>query len=76
MRGEQPMRQWGLIRLLLAHQEGLTVKELASALGIPQRSLYRDLEALKEAKLNIKLVWDEKYRRYYIPLDEPVKATS
>ncbi|MGO9116151.1 MAG: helix-turn-helix transcriptional regulator [Desulfomonilaceae bacterium] len=49
MRGTQLARQWKIIKLIESHTKGITVTELASELEVPQRTVYRDLEAIQEA---------------------------
>ena len=49
MRGTQLARQWKIIKLIESHSKGITVTELANALEVPPRTVYRDLEAIQEA---------------------------
>ncbi len=49
MRGTQMARQWKIIRLMESHKRGISGNDLASELDVPQRTVYRDLEALQEA---------------------------
>jgi predicted DNA-binding transcriptional regulator YafY len=49
MRGTQLARQWKIIKLIESHTKGITVTELANELEVPQRTVYRDLEAIHEA---------------------------
>ena len=53
MRGAQTIRQWQLVRLLINTPKGLTVTELAGALKARKRTVYRDLEILREADFPI-----------------------
>ncbi|AFM23517.1 helix-turn-helix transcriptional regulator [Desulfomonile tiedjei] len=49
MRGTQLARQWRIIRLIENYKRGLSGNELSHELGIPLRTIYRDLEAIQEA---------------------------
>ncbi len=49
MRGGQLVRQWKLIRLLMENQSGLSVLEMSKELNARQRTIYRDLETIREA---------------------------
>ncbi|MGO9120692.1 MAG: helix-turn-helix transcriptional regulator [Desulfomonilaceae bacterium] len=49
MRGTQLARQWKIIKLIELRTKGITVIELANELEVPQRTVYRDLEAIQEA---------------------------
>jgi hypothetical protein len=45
MRGDQPSRQWRVIRAIEASPNGLTVAEIAQREETGMRTIYRDLEA-------------------------------
>jgi hypothetical protein len=47
MRGDQLARQWRVIRAIEASPNGLTVAEIAKREETGLRSIYRDLEALR-----------------------------
>ena len=49
MRGTQLARQWKILRLLESRRRGVSAAEISSALEVPIRTVYRDLEALLEA---------------------------
>ncbi len=49
MRGTQLARQWKIIKLIESHTQGITVAKLANELEVPQRTVYRDLEAIHDA---------------------------
>lgn len=49
MRGAQLARQWKIIRMAESRRKGLTATELAVELGVPLRTVYRDLGAIQEA---------------------------
>lgn len=49
MRGEQLARQWRILRHIDSKTNGLTAAELAELTSYPQRTIYRDLEALQSA---------------------------
>ncbi|MGC8605387.1 MAG: helix-turn-helix transcriptional regulator, partial [Desulfomonilaceae bacterium] len=49
MRGTQMVRQWKIIRLMESRKYGISGTELARELDVPQRTVYRDLEAIHEA---------------------------
>jgi predicted DNA-binding transcriptional regulator YafY len=72
MRGDQLVRQWELLRLLLAYPEGLRVEDIAEALRANRRAVYRDIEVLKAARFNIQTVRRGKESFYFIPSDNPV----
>lgn len=72
MRGDQIIRQWELLRLLFAHQDGVKVEDIADALKTKKRNVYRDLEVLKGARFNVRSVRRDKEAFYYIPFAEPV----
>lgn len=72
MRGGQLVRQWELLRLLLAYPEGLRVEDLVHTLRANRRAIYRDLEVLKAARFNIQTVRRGKEVFYYVPSDNPV----
>jgi predicted DNA-binding transcriptional regulator YafY len=55
MRGATATRAIKLLILLGAHRTGLTVREMASELGVSPRTLYRDLEVLEEAGLPLQV---------------------
>lgn len=48
-RGDQLSRQWKIIQTLMAAKRGRSAPELADALGVHSRTVYRDLEALQLA---------------------------
>jgi predicted DNA-binding transcriptional regulator YafY len=48
-RGDQLVRQWRLVKLLVETREGLSVVQLSRALGTTIRTVYRDLEILERA---------------------------
>lgn len=72
MRGDQIIRQWELLRLLFAHQDGIRVEDIAHTLKTKKRNVYRDLEVLKGARFNVRSVRRDKEAFYYIPSEEPV----
>lgn len=47
-RGDQPARQWMLLKLL-DHAAGRTINELAAELGVTTRTIRRDLEVLERS---------------------------
>lgn len=49
MRGAQLARQWKIIRMAESRRKGVTATELAVELGVPLRTVYRDLDAIHEA---------------------------
>jgi len=72
MRGDQIIRQWELLRLLFAHQDGVRVEDIADTLKTKKRNVYRDLEVLKGARFNVRSIRRDKEAFYYIPSGEPV----
>jgi len=72
MRGDQLVRQWELLRLLLAHQGGVRVEDMAKALKTRPRNVYRDIEVLKRAGFNVCKARRDGTPYYYIPSDELV----
>lgn len=48
MRNREVMRQWTLLRTLDAQRHGATVDDLAEALNVTKRTIWRDMEALQE----------------------------
>jgi len=51
-RGDPLIRQWRLLRFLTTSGP-LSVQEIAVSLGEPARTVYRDLEVLREAGFNL-----------------------
>ncbi|MGO8878532.1 MAG: helix-turn-helix transcriptional regulator [Desulfomonilaceae bacterium] len=49
MRGNQIARQWKIIRLMETRKQGMSGMGLARELGVPLRTVYRDLDAIHEA---------------------------
>lgn len=49
MRGNQVARQWKILKLLESHMRGLSAAQISARLGVPVRTVYRDLEAIHEA---------------------------
>lgn len=49
MRGNQVSRQWKILKLLESHKRGLSAAQIAARVGVPLRTVYRDLEAIHEA---------------------------
>ena len=49
MRGDQLARQWRILRRIEANRHGLTAFEIAAAVDVSLRTVYRDLETLQEA---------------------------
>jgi predicted DNA-binding transcriptional regulator YafY len=49
MRGTQLARQWKIIRMAEFRRKGVTATELAVELGVPLRTVYRDLDAIQDA---------------------------
>ena len=49
MRGTQLARQWKILRIIESRKRGITGRELAHDLGVPLRTVYRDLETIHEA---------------------------
>ena len=47
MRGDQMSRQWRIIKLIETHANGIGASELAEEIGVPIRTLYRDLDAIQ-----------------------------
>lgn len=72
MRGDQLVRQWEILRLLLAYPEGLRVEDLVETLRANRRAVYRDLEVLKAARFNIQTIRRAKEVYYFVPADNPV----
>jgi predicted DNA-binding transcriptional regulator YafY len=48
MRNAEVIRQWNLLRTLDAHRHGATVDDLAEALRVSKRTIWRDMVALQE----------------------------
>jgi len=48
-RGNQLIRQWGVLNLIEAHHYGITIEALATEVGCHVRTVRRDLEALESA---------------------------
>lgn len=46
-RGDQLIRQWGILNLIEAHHYGITIENLAREVGCTTRTIRRDLEALE-----------------------------
>ena len=49
MRGNQVSRQWKILKVLESHKRGLSAAQISARLGVPVRTVYRDLEAIHEA---------------------------
>ncbi len=47
MRGDQMSRQWKIIKLIETHSNGIGATELSAELGVPVRTLYRDLDVIQ-----------------------------
>lgn len=48
-RGDQLIRQWGILNLIEVHRFGITIEKLASEMDCTTRTVRRDLEALEIA---------------------------
>ena len=48
-RGDQLIRQWGILSLIEVHHFGITIENLASEVGCTTRTIRRDIEALEIA---------------------------
>ena len=48
-RGDQLIRQWGVLNLIEAHHFGITIGNLAKEVGCTTRTIRRDLEALESS---------------------------
>jgi predicted DNA-binding transcriptional regulator YafY len=48
-RGNQLIRQWGILNLIEAHHFGITIENLAKEIGCTTRTIRRDLEALESS---------------------------
>ena len=48
-RGDQLIRQWGILSLIEVHHFGITIENLASEVGCTTRTVRRDIEALEIA---------------------------
>ena len=48
-RGDQLIRQWGILSLIEVHHFGITIENLAREVGCTTRTIRRDLEALEIA---------------------------
>lgn len=69
MRGTQLIRQWKIIRFLLRYHQGFGATELAGMIGAPIRTVYRDMEALKEVGFPLEQVRDGKYSTWRLRTD-------
>lgn len=49
MRGNQVSRQWKILKVLESQKRGLSAAQISARLGVPVRTVYRDLEAIHEA---------------------------
>ena len=49
VRGDQPARQWQILRTMESRNHGVTVAELASQEDCHSRTIWRDLAAIQEA---------------------------
>jgi predicted DNA-binding transcriptional regulator YafY len=48
-RGDQLIRQWGVLSLIEAHHFGITIENLTKKVGCTTRTIRRDLEALESS---------------------------
>ena len=48
-RGDQLIRQWGVLNLIESHRYGITIEKMAEEVGCTTRTIRRDLEALEIA---------------------------
>ncbi|MBI5359570.1 MAG: transcriptional regulator [Planctomycetes bacterium] len=76
-RGKQFVRQWTVLRQLEALKYGITAEELGSELGYSKRTIYRDLQVLKDAgfpleneKIEGRIKWrlGMGYKTFNVPL--------
>ena len=51
-RGDQLIRQWGVLSLIEAHHFGITIENLAKEVGCTTRTIRRNLEALESSGLS------------------------
>ena len=51
-RGDQLIRQWGVLNLIEAHHFGITIENLAKEVGCTTRTIRRNLEALESSGLS------------------------
>ncbi|MEW6140837.1 MAG: HTH domain-containing protein [Thermodesulfobacteriota bacterium] len=72
MRGHILIRQWEILRLLLACPDGIRVEDLAATLKTRKRTIYRDIAALKGARFNVQKFKRDKESFYYVPIGDPV----
>jgi predicted DNA-binding transcriptional regulator YafY len=49
MRGNQVSRQWKILKVLESHKRGLSAAQISARLGVPVRTVYRDLESIHDA---------------------------
>jgi predicted DNA-binding transcriptional regulator YafY len=63
--GEQIQRHWNLLRMLQTEGEGRPLAQLATDLGVSERTIQRDLEMLEELGVPIDFDEDEYGKRFW-----------
>ncbi len=64
-RGEQILRHWNLLRMLQTRGTGLPLRAIAAELGVTERTIQRDFEALEEVGFPLEHQEDEYGKRYW-----------
>ncbi len=64
-RGEQILRHWKLLQMLQTRGTGLPLREIAAELGVTERTIQRDFEALEEVGFPLEHETDEYGKRYW-----------
>lgn len=64
-RGDQVLRQWKLLKMLQTRGEGIPLAQLATEMGVNERTIQRDFEVLEEIGLSLEFGEDEYGKRYW-----------
>lgn len=64
-RGDQLLRQWKMLKMLQTRGEGIPLAQLATDLGVDERTIQRDIVMFDEIGIPIEFYEDEYNKRYW-----------